>query len=693
MSRLRRAEPAIPKFHAIDADASVRNRAANPWFALPPEWIPIPPRGRAMRTRLGHFLNFTGTVTAALLVAAFELLWALASGVCIHSPAYYALCAGFMVAAGVFLSALTAPLADGQRIALAAWGGLALGFALGTRAGVAGGLLVLGVLGTFPLARRHAAVSGVAVAASLAAAVVVLPRVLRGIGDLSLPEPLELEVAPVAVFVGVAAIVQVLARHTRGTSVAIVTAAGLVALTGAPLVIGERPDDTQSPAPPPERAASLPDLLLIVLDTVRADHLSLYGYRRDTTPRLRANANWTVPAHASLFTGLVPSGHGAHYGSGERLSFSVESVPTLAERLRARGYRTVAVFANPWLLRVEGLARGFDVYHKPNRPARLPFFGEDLRRLLTPGWYPEALLAEPRAPEVLGELERQLAACLGAPCFAFVNLLEAHHHYVPSACRGRFAPWSVTEPLEIPSIQAEPSRLAHLAMRYDESLCDLDRFLGDLLEKLRAQRVLDRTWVVLTSDHGEAFGEHGTTYHGNSVYDEQVRIPLVVLPPIGMQSGPGAQERTGGTASVLRGLDAPASLVDVTATFLAIAGAEPIGEGRDLRAPPTEPPIARIEFFGDATKAARHNPRSGSPARAVVQGNHKIVEQSGRVELYDVVADPEESRNLAQERPEIAERLSRQLVSLKHAAPAPATDRHEIDPQERARLRALGYVE
>jgi arylsulfatase A-like enzyme len=217
--------------------------------------------------------------------------------------------------------------------------------------------------------------------------------------------------------------------------------------------------------------------------------------------------------------------------------------------------------------------------------------------------------------------------------------------------------------------------------RYDEEIASLDAELGRLFEGLAARGVIDRAWIVITSDHGEAFGEHGTVNHGSSVYNEQIRIPLIVVPPAGIEipARPGA-----------------VSLLDVPATLAAVAGEPPLGAGIDLREPPrAEDPPARAEFFGNPAQAEpgllrRWGALWNTPARAAVWRDRKLVELSGRRELYDVTADPAESDDLSGRRAAEVERLAALLPPLS-ASPAPPGS--SLAPEQREALRALGYLD
>ena len=634
-------------------------------------------------------------LTAALLLVLFDLVWVLV--VEREQPlGYFALTCLLVLLPALLLGLVLDRVSASPAAVGASLAGLGVWLAWGSVCAVVTGAALLGLLRWLAPSRQDPFLVGTAVAAGLGGSAVVAPRVLfrapifaelGGTTQSWLLTALTITLITALVVLG-----SRVSGGRRARALAVVCAGGLL-LSGLVLPglggAARRPADTG----PKSAQAGTPDkphVLLIVLDTVRADHLTLYGYARDTTPRLAefvdsrpgaaifpsfyANSSWTVPSHASLFTGLPPSQHRAHFTPGNQFNFGIGEHRTLAEAMQDAGYYTIGVFANPWLEVVSGMGRGFEVYEQPWVATRLPRFGEAARRQLVPGWYPgvhDGLTGD----LVLGRIEEELRACGSDPCFAFANLLDAHSHYVADTCRGEFADWGPRTRIRLLSIQDAPERNRELLDRYDEELCELDRLLAGTLERLAAAGILEETWVFITSDHGEAFDEHGSVEHGTSAYNEQVWIPLIVLPPKGRTIVADRQ---------------PGSLVDLTATVAAIAGAELPGVGRDLRAPTAGPSVARIEFYGDPTKTATRNPRAGDPARSVVHGDLKLLDQSGRLELFDIEADPQETIDLSRTRPEDVDRLRGLLPDL--ALPEePGSNAQELSPEVIEQLRQLGY--
>jgi arylsulfatase A-like enzyme len=307
-----------------------------------------------------------------------------------------------------------------------------------------------------------------------------------------------------------------------------------------------------------------PDVVLIVLDTVRADHLSLYGYPRDTTPALAALARdavvyrnaiapdtWTASSHASLFTGVMPSVHGVRYVGAEHSEDGVHALgdgfPVLAERLAGAGWRTGAFIGNDGFLDpVFGLNRGFERYqHKGMLPAG------NLIATVVP-W-----------------LQRRQ----GRAVFLFMNVMDAHEPYAALPPYDRMFPGHAdgVPAKPVPGRAPDAVTTAHWISQYDGEIRYVDDRLGELFSALRAAGRYDGALIVVTADHGELFGEHGRWGHGGAPVRELVHVPLVVKYP----------------GNVRRGVEEPpVSLVDVPSTILALLGLPPLAaEQRSLDAP------------------------------------------------------------------------------------------------------------
>ncbi len=337
-----------------------------------------------------------------------------------------------------------------------------------------------------------------------------------------------------------------------------------------------------------------------MLDTVGAGHLSFHGYNRPTSPtidelaargiqfrRVLANSSWTLPSHASMFTGRWP-----HELSAGWFTPLDGSYPTLAEFLGSRGYATAGFIANSWYCASDsGLDRGFTAYQDYIFP-RLSFLHtavlvnrpldglEDLEAFLE-DWLDFDLLG-PVVEHIswLFKANRKEATALNRefldwlsrrrqperPFFAFLNFLDAHFPYeVPATGIHRFGtkPGNYRELtlirgwLRLIQNQPSPYQIRYGLNAYDDCVADLDEQLGRLIDELDRRSILDQTWVIITSDHGESFGEKpGVFWHGTSLYETQLHVPLVIIPPAG-----GPPPRIVTETVSLR--DLPATIVDV----------------------------------------------------------------------------------------------------------------------------------
>jgi len=452
-------------------------------------------------------------------------------------------------------------------------------------------------------------------------------------------------------------------------------------------------------------SSDAPDILLIVLDTLRTDRMSLYGYERPTTPQLDAfvarhenavvypraftNASWTVPAHASLFTGLLPTDHGAHQ-QGDRTvdggfsrQFGMEPVPSLAQRLRSAGYRTAGSIANGILKTIDGIHRGFDWWIYPAHLSRLTLLGERVRSIFFANSYNWAFgrwftSADAINAAVLSILD----TCVDRPCFVFANFMDTHAPYIPPPPHaGLFATTSDNHVgKHEPSISDDAATLAYLSDRYDETLHALDARLGELLEELESRNVMNNTWLIITSDHGESFGEHGVVNHGTSLYNEQVSIPLIIIPP--------HQTR-------IPQIDEPVSLVDVTATITDIATGRILGVGTSLLDASTPRQPVQMQYFG-AEDQFRIDDYGAIDKlmRAIADNRLKLVDSGRKQGIYDLPTDFGEQNDLFIATPASdRQRLMGLLPEMPERLLVRKRTEDRPSEEDSAALRALGYVE
>jgi arylsulfatase A-like enzyme len=479
-----------------------------------------------------------------------------------------------------------------------------------------------------------------------------------------------------------------------------------------------QPLETPSPPNANGARASRPNVVLVVMDTVRADHLSLYGYDRDTTPGLRrlagkatlyrhcvAPSNYTLSSHASMFTGLYPRSHGAinlppGASLGEPLDTKFE---TLAERLAAQGYLNLAVVANFGYLRPEfGLDQGFHVYDVRQPVACLPpgkrhLLRYGLRRLLQPLVFSEKFDQKYRNAREINETVFSLldsATRANAPFFLFVNYMDAHDPYLPPPpynrlFEGRDEGLTAEYFLSLRyAVAAGERRISdverrHYMSQYDGAIAYLDAQIERLVERLVQLKQFENTILVVTSDHGEAFEEHGHIGHGWTVHQEETWVPLLIK-----YSG----QRVGAVS------DAVVSLVDLTPTLLMATGGATVadGHGVDLSSPRIGD-NARSIFIEAYLSAGRIlNDRVKHPllSWAVVSPERlkTISASDGRQELYDLRVDPFETGDLHSVRRLDSHRLLAELERWKQQFPVRASARRPVGQSTLERLKSLGYV-
>lgn len=450
------------------------------------------------------------------------------------------------------------------------------------------------------------------------------------------------------------------------------------------------------------------NIVLIVLDALRARNLSCYGYARPTTPNLDqfaqecivyekafTTSSWSLPTHASLFTGLYPTQHGAD----DDHKFLEPEFVTLAELLRERDYSTAAVCYNPYVSAATGLERGFQEFNPATRTrrgrvwARTRHYAAKLRRVGDAG----ADLVNRQVFALLSQFAQQ-----ARPFFLFAHFAECHspHRYPRAYCRylppgiSRRAAWHVNEnpwrQLANPATMSASDFAVHTAL-YDGALTYLDAQVARVLAWLRELEMLDATLVILTADHGENLGEHGRIGHLYCLYDTLVHVPLLVHYP--------------------KGIAAPArhaplvSTVDVVPTILELLGEHSSALG-DLKGASLLTGVPRASVFAEMSRPDLSIFRQQFPhadtrphdraLRMIRTQEYKLIWSSdGQHKLYDLGADPAETHNRMRDQYERFAALLAQLESwhsqlprARHSHAAPA-----FEPQVIERLRALGYLE
>ena len=424
----------------------------------------------------------------------------------------------------------------------------------------------------------------------------------------------------------------------------------IVTLTLAPLAACGR-----DAAPPRQPAPSaVRNVVIVTIDTLRADHVGAYGYGAARTPamdglaregvtfdRAYATAPITLTSHASLMTGRYPPGHGARH-NGMRLDLKT---PTLAEHFARAGFATAAFIAAFPLDRRFGLIKGFREY------------GDAMPRDAN-GRVTNERPGRTVVDEAIAWADRHR----NDRAFLWVHLFEPH------------APYG--NPSDVS--QARRSAIA----RYDDDVAEADAQVARLLAALRFDRA--QSLIVLTADHGEAFGEHGEISHSVFAYDTTLRVPLIV---------------SGGSLARGQVVADAVSLVDVAPTIAALAGLPPFDADGQIVLPPKDG--SYVTGDGRALYAESFAPLldfGWSPLRTLRRGDWKYI-AAPRPELYDVRADPGETRDLAAAQPARAAELARQVDAMSAAA-LPAVASAKADPpgaakgdsEARARLQALGYA-
>ena len=461
-----------------------------------------------------------------------------------------------------------------------------------------------------------------------------------------------------------------------------------------------------------------PNVLFITMDTVRADHCSLYGYERDTTPNLRelsreatlysravSASDFTLATHAAMFTGLYPDWNGAIQTAGSINQVAMPLEPqhvTLAETLRSAGYWTAEAAANyAFLNSWTGLTRGFSTEEIRQAVGlstytRRSYFRESVRRLAAPIIDLQAL---DRTTLAANDINRRGIAFLerakseNIPFFLFLNYMDAHTPYIPGAPFNRryvsgnlrLAPTAISDLML--NVNSGRHHLSHeeaeyLTAEYDGGIAAEDAAIGDLLAQLRNLGLFDNTLIVITADHGDTFGEHGLMDHFlGFVYQELVHVPLLIKYP--------------GQHEAAR-VDELASQVDLMPTVLDSLGL-PLpakSQGRSLLKSDPDPTRVVYSRGTRSPVVGQGNPRLLGLRRAIFSGSMKLIFwTNGSPELYDLAADPSEEHNLYRADDPTSIKLSDQLNKWISEMPRHNVQGHKLDQATAERLKSLGYVQ
>ncbi len=399
------------------------------------------------------------------------------------------------------------------------------------------------------------------------------------------------------------------------------------------------------------RSARPLNILLITLDTTRADRLGCYGYSLAKTPvldrlaqqgvlfeRAYAPVPLTLPSHASMLTGLYPPEHGLRNNGQAALP---QGLSTLATELQAAGYETGAFVAAFVLDHKFGLQRGFETYNDDLSMADPSLDGHHQ--------YRDGSL-------VISAALRWLRPRSSKPFFCWVHLFDPHYPYLTH--EDRFGT----------QFQDRP---------YDAELAYVDDEIGRLIATLRKSGALEHTIVVVVGDHGESLGEHGELSHAMTVYDATLRVPLLVVSP--RENHPGHR------------VAEPVSLVDLTPTVLDLLGRRPLPQasGRSLRAALRGEPLTTLPCYAETDEP--YHAGHWSPLRALITQQWKYI-RSPKAELYDLLADPQELQNLANESPDQLQKLEGELTAWEERMNQRLAGNVSLTEQERRALSSLGYA-
>jgi len=455
-----------------------------------------------------------------------------------------------------------------------------------------------------------------------------------------------------------------------------------------------------------------PNIILIVMDAARAKNLSCYGYHRPTAPNLErfaercvvyetaiSAAGWSLPSHASMFTGLYPSRHGAH----DQHKYLPHEYPTMAELLRSRGYHTLAFCYNRYVGPATGLDRGVEEFNRVVE--RVPRPLRKITRKVESGV--AALLG--RRDSGACFINKQVKAALRRlqtderPFFMFVHYEEPHAPYRPPREYNRYLPKGVSLReakhvnqdrwkyfADLASMDEQDFEI--LTALYDSEITYLDTRVAQMLRWFEESGVLDRTMVIVTADHGENVGDHQMMGHAYCLYDTLLHVPLIIHYP----SGTAAPGRVAHQVQT----------VDLLPTILAMLGDTSSEtyrslQGYDLLSSTKHDSTVAEQANPDLTTFYKRFPgvdvsRYDRAMKMIRTDRYKYIWASdGNHELYDLQADPDERRNIIAERPDIAEDLDRRLTEWRNSfeEATPLDEVPEFDEAVTARLRALGYLE
>jgi len=479
--------------------------------------------------------------------------------------------------------------------------------------------------------------------------------------------------------------------RTGGTLVSyilLIVATAIVSLAGGPSK-KELPNELAG------GTSAGPNVLLIIIDTLRADHLPAYGYDGIETPAIDrlvmdgiiykkgfAQASWTKPSIASIMTGLYPSTHQAIH----KANILPDDVITLAESLEQAGYHTIGIPNNENIFPVRNFQQGFQVY-EPLEPAFFFFATESAFHLTL---YNQLRLVRERflfqskqvehyyqdAREVNEHAIEWLDRVKDGSFFLFIHYMEPHDPYFPH-------PYDGTGYARVNNPNPPPDMAQIYLETYDGEIAYLDNHLDELFRYLDEKGLYEDLMIVLTADHGEEFFEHEGWWHGTTLYEEQINVPLIVKLP--------------GNKHACLEVEELVRLIDIAPSILSFVGADvpPLMQGHNILPDSLEAVGGQTYVFseekleGNILQSYR-----GKEWKLIIanEGNPRGVEPE---ELFDLLSDPGETTNLSASEQEVTASLRAQMMETSSSALKAAVEAQEKEfgDVERERLKALGYVQ
>lgn len=462
-----------------------------------------------------------------------------------------------------------------------------------------------------------------------------------------------------------------------------------------------------------------PNIILIVIDSLRADRLSCYGYNRNTSPNIDrvadsgllfenaiASAPWTLPSHASLFTGLYPSEHGA---TDETLYLN-NHIITLAELLNESGFDTVAFATdNGWLSKSTNLMKGFTKFYgpNPNKASKLRMFLNKVKE----AWNRDRFITIKNIEIVERYLRKH--GQTNKPFFLFLNLMDVHMPYCPVRKFLKLLNLNKVSPAELEYLQKHfreyrtaPETLSShqlnlLNSLYDASVATVDERLAQFFDILNNEIERENTVLIITSDHGENLGEHGLLNHWLSLYDTLLRVPLIIVYPSRI-SGPiriSPQVQQHNLFYTIldfigyRGRKVSQDIIKSKSFLGKLEGNISFPDYTFAEHAYPQMTLQHIRKFNPSFR----NVRLECAKQAIRSNDYKYIRYgSGYEELFDLKSDPGEIRNVIVERKEIARVLKDQLDKKRAILERTNTFSQkpaDFEPEVKERLRALGYLD